>query len=133
MKRLFSFVFAVLMMVPLCVAAAAGPQLEATEKPLCTIDFSAWEAKKYAHDPDLRHFAYATGDGTKEWIVIDGKEQPPYDRVTTPVFSAGGARVAYGAKRGEKCLRSTHTPGYGPFSTYVSTIRRTASNTGIVG
>ncbi len=103
MKRLFSFVFAVLI-VPLCVAAAEGPQLEVTEKPLCTIDFSAWEAKKHAHDPDLRHFAYATGDGTKEWIVIDGKEQPPYDRVTTPVFSAGGARVAYGAKRGDKCL-----------------------------
>ena len=68
--------------------------------------------------PDSQHVAYAAREADKWFVVVDGKEQKPYDDIegprnnfalslsstnpSGPVFGPDSRRVAYGAREGEK-------------------------------
>lgn len=43
--------------------------------------------------------AYAARRGTSWFVVVNGREGPPFDRVVTPVFAPDGRRVAYRARK----------------------------------
>jgi hypothetical protein len=49
--------------------------------------------------PDGCHFAFAVELPDRNFVVVDGKEGPPFDRVVTPVFSPDGRSVAYRARK----------------------------------
>lgn len=56
---------------------------------------------------DGKHCAYVVGKRSgRVFLVVDGKPSPEFDGITadSPVFSADGKRVAYGAKHGDKWL-----------------------------
>jgi hypothetical protein len=48
--------------------------------------------------------AYAARVGDKWFVVVDGKEEKPYDSILegTPIFSPDSQQVAYGAQVGDK-------------------------------
>jgi Tol biopolymer transport system component len=61
--------------------------------------------QKLYFSPDSRHVAFAARDldrGKQEFLVLDGKEGPPWDAVLggTPTFSPKGDRHAYLARQG---------------------------------
>jgi len=49
---------------------------------------------------DKKTMAYVAGDGNKNFVVLDGKEGPPFDDIYDLRFSPVGSRLAYGARRG---------------------------------
>ena len=49
---------------------------------------------------DKKSMAYVAGDGNKNFVVLDGKEGPPFDDIYDLRFSPVGSRLAYGARRG---------------------------------
>src|SRR5262245_62029260 len=56
--------------------------------------------------PNGRRVAYVARRGDKFLVVVDGKEEPEYDRIRVgaPAFSADSRRLAYFAERGGKTL-----------------------------
>jgi hypothetical protein len=46
--------------------------------------------------------AYATSRGEKHYLVVGGKEGPPFDRVVDPAFSPDGKLVVYRARKDGK-------------------------------
>jgi hypothetical protein len=47
-------------------------------------------------------YAYATSRGEQHYVVVGGKEGPPFDRVVTPSFSPDGRAVVYRARKDGK-------------------------------
>jgi hypothetical protein len=60
------------------------------------------EADALGYGPDGRAHAYAARRGESWFIVLDGKEGPPFDRVVSPVFSRDGRLLAYRARKDGK-------------------------------
>ena len=54
--------------------------------------------------PHSERVAYAAKVGSKQFVVVDGKEQKQYDGVGLLTFSPQGNHIAYAAKRGDKWL-----------------------------
>lgn len=60
--------------------------------------------------PDGRSVAYAVARGDKRWIVVgekpfdpaQGRKGEEFDEVGPPVFSPGGTKVAFGARKGRE-------------------------------
>lgn len=54
--------------------------------------------------PDSQHVAYAAALDDKQFVVVDGKKEKPYDaiRLGSLVFSPDSRRVAYLAARGDR-------------------------------
>lgn len=52
--------------------------------------------------PDGRRIAYVKKAGGREWLVVDGQEQTPYDRVASATFSPNSQWFAYAAAVGDK-------------------------------
>ncbi len=50
--------------------------------------------------PDGRHLAYVQPSGEQQAVVVDGKADPPFDRVAALNFSPHGRRWAYAARTG---------------------------------
>ncbi|KKR62568.1 hypothetical protein A2643_01170 [Candidatus Nomurabacteria bacterium RIFCSPHIGHO2_01_FULL_39_220] len=69
-----------------------------------TIDGKDGKAYKLIGDalfsPDSKQYAYAAGNGTKQFIVLNGKELKYYDYVYTPAFSPNSSRFVYVASVG---------------------------------
>ncbi len=53
-----------------------------------------------AISPDGSKIAYVAADGTRPFVVIDGKKGQMYDDISPVVFSPDGAGVAFAAMRG---------------------------------
>jgi hypothetical protein len=51
-----------------------------------------------AYSPDGRARAYAAERDGRWFLVVNGKEGPPFDRIVTPAFSADGTRLVYRAR-----------------------------------
>ena len=70
---------------------------------------------------DSRHSAYVVSMGPpryRSFAVIDGKPEPSYDSVRTPVFSPDSRHVAYAARQGKKqfvVVDGHKGPGAEPF------------------
>lgn len=62
-------------------------------------DFSIGiETYKPVASRDGLHIAYAVKEGAKEFVVVDGTPQSPYDRIVVrPMFSPNGKHVLYAA------------------------------------
>ncbi|HEY6872936.1 MAG TPA: hypothetical protein VI298_09450 [Geobacteraceae bacterium] len=60
------------------------------------------EAAFLAYSRDGSRHAYAARSGQQWFIVADGKEGPPFDRVVTPQFSPDGKYLVYRARRAGK-------------------------------
>jgi dipeptidyl aminopeptidase/acylaminoacyl peptidase len=64
--------------------------------------------------PDGRHVAYIQS-GAGQRVVVDGKEQKPYDQVAGLEFNHDGSRLAYAAKRDDRwyvVVDGRESPGY---------------------
>ena len=51
--------------------------------------------------PDGRHLAYVKREGGKQTVVVDGREQPTFDRVASFTFSPNSKWFAYAAAEGD--------------------------------
>jgi hypothetical protein len=58
------------------------------------------EGPSYAADGSLH--AYAASRDSRWFLVVNGKEGPPFDRVVSPLISPDGQRVVYRARQGGK-------------------------------
>ena len=56
------------------------------------------ECAELAYSKDGKHYAYAARRGERWFVVVDGKEGPPYDRVVSPMFTPDNGRVVYRAR-----------------------------------
>lgn len=69
-----------------------------------TIDGKDGKAYKFIGDalfsPDSKQYAYAAGNGSKQFIVLNGRELKSYDYVYTPAFSPNSSRFVYVASVG---------------------------------
>jgi hypothetical protein len=78
-----------------------------SERLIVNIDFSAWMGGSFFQiSPDNKRVAYAARVGTKQFVVVDGNEEKPYDAILpgTLNFSSDSQRVAYAARVGAKQL-----------------------------
>jgi hypothetical protein len=57
------------------------------------------EAGALVYSRDGRFHAYAARRGETWFLVLNGKEGPPFDRVVSPVFRKDGAMVAYRVRK----------------------------------
>jgi Tol biopolymer transport system component len=60
------------------------------------------EAEGLTYSGDGRSHAYAARKGESWFIVVNGKEGPPFDRVVSPIFSPDGKLVVYRARKDGK-------------------------------
>lgn len=60
------------------------------------------EAEGLVYSRDGRRHAYAARRGASWFVVLNGKEGPPFDRVVSPVFSVDGRSMAYRARKAGK-------------------------------
>ncbi len=71
-----------------------------------TVDGKNGKTFKFVGDaifsPDSKQYAYAAGDGNKQFIVLNGRDLKSYDYVYTPVFSPNNLRFAYIAAIGQQ-------------------------------
>lgn len=69
-----------------------------------TIDGKDGRSFKFIGDavfsPDSKQYAYAAGNGSKQFIVLNGRELKSYDYVYTPAFSPNSSRFVYVASVG---------------------------------
>jgi hypothetical protein len=84
--------------------AACGPTPTPvlSERLVVQIDFSSWIQESFTVSPDSQRVAYVAQLGDKQLVVVDGKEEEPYDGIGTLIFSLDSQRVAYGAQVGDK-------------------------------
>ena len=61
------------------------------------------QEKSFLMSPDGLHLAYVAQQGKKQVLVIDGKEEKPYDEIGAFVFGSMG-HFAYSARAGRKWL-----------------------------
>jgi flagellar hook assembly protein FlgD len=77
-----------------------------SERLIAQIDSSSSTAKSFKPiltvSPDRRRVAYWAQTGNKWSVVVDGKEEKPYDSAGSPIFSPDSQRVAYRAQMGNK-------------------------------
>ena len=64
---------------------------------------------------DKKAMAYVAGDGNKNFVVLDGKEGPPFDDVYDLRFSPVGSRLVYGASRGLEHFVVEGDKEHGPY------------------
>lgn len=57
------------------------------------------DAEGLTYSPDGTMHAYAARRGERWFVVVNGKEGPPFDRVVTPRFSPDGRRLVYRARQ----------------------------------
>lgn len=57
------------------------------------------EAEGLVYDDGGRSHAFAARRGSSWFVVVNGREGPPFDRVVTPVFSPDGKAVVYRARK----------------------------------
>jgi dipeptidyl aminopeptidase/acylaminoacyl peptidase len=57
-------------------------------------------AEGLAYSADGRSRAFAAQRGPASFVVVNGREGPPFDRVVSPLFSPDGERVVYRARQG---------------------------------
>src|SRR6266536_3382622 len=72
-----------------------------SERLIITIDFAAWmQGSFFIVSPDSQRVAYAARAGTKQFVVVDGTEEKPYDAIMqdTLSYSPDSQRVAYVAR-----------------------------------
>jgi hypothetical protein len=69
------------------------------------------EAEGLVYSDDGRSHAYAARRGERWFLVLNGKEGPPFDRVVTPRFSPDGTRVAYRARQDGRRFVVVASPG----------------------
>lgn len=75
-------------------------QISLSEKILLTFDFAP---VVLTTSPDGRRVAYATREGDKQFVIVDGKPQKRYDGIgSNVVFSPDSKRFAYRAQAGNK-------------------------------
>ncbi len=65
-------------------------------------DASYEEAEGLVYSRDGRLRTYAARRGASWFVVVNGKEGPPFDRVVSPVFSPDGRFLAYRARKDGK-------------------------------
>lgn len=72
-----------------------------TERQLA--DLGGYELRdSLVHSRDQRRVAFVVEtDDDRQRVVVDGKEGPPFEKVSKPIFSADGSRVAYVAVAGK--------------------------------
>ena len=78
-----------------------------SERLIVHIDFAAWMGGSFLKiSPNSQRVAYAARVGTKQFVVVDGREERRYDGVLegTLSFSPDSQRVAYVARVGAKQL-----------------------------
>lgn len=79
---------------------------ELLKKLICKVDKSKpiRQGGGFIVSPDCTRVAYVVCEKVKEFIVVDGKENKRYDRISEryPIFSPDSKRVAYIAQQGEK-------------------------------
>jgi len=76
-----------------------------SERLIVHIDFAAWMGGSFLKiSPNSQRVAYAARVGTKQFVVMDGNEEKPYDAIVpdTLRFSPDSQRVAYAARVGTK-------------------------------
>jgi hypothetical protein len=76
-----------------------------SERLIVHIDFAAWMGGSFLKiSPNSQRVAYAARVGTKQFVVVDGNEEKPYDAIMpdTLRFSPDSQRVAYAARVGTK-------------------------------
>jgi hypothetical protein len=76
-----------------------------SERLIVQIDFAAWMGGSFLKiSPNSQRVAYAARVGTKQFVVVDGNEEKPYDAIMpdTLRFSPDSQRVAYAARVGTK-------------------------------
>jgi len=76
-----------------------------SERLIVHIDFAAWMGGSFLKiSPNSQRVAYAARVGTKQFVVVDGNEEKPYDAIVpdTLSFSPDSQRVAYAARVGTK-------------------------------
>jgi hypothetical protein len=90
--------------IALGVWAEEKSQEGLSEKFIVQIDPSSWIPGSFKISPDGRRIAYIVRVGEQQAVVIDGKEEKPYDAIGegNPVFSPDSRQVAYGARKGLK-------------------------------
>jgi hypothetical protein len=57
------------------------------------------DASDLTYGPDGRSYAFAARRGPSWFVVVDGSEGPPFDKVVTPRVSPDGTRVVYRARK----------------------------------
>jgi hypothetical protein len=57
------------------------------------------EAKYLAYNRDGSAYAHAARTGQNWFVVVNGHEGPPFDRVVTPVFTPDGEKLVYRARK----------------------------------
>jgi hypothetical protein len=58
-----------------------------------------------AYSNDFWHFAWVEETtGGKQRVIVDGRPEPEYDRVGSPVWSRDGRRLGYVAERNKRCM-----------------------------
>lgn len=85
-------------------AQEATTQSPASEKRVAKIDLSSSKKDSITVSPDCRRVAFEAEVRFREFVVVDGKEGKPYDRVSYIKFSPDSKRVAHLAKSGEKWM-----------------------------
>ncbi len=76
-----------------------------SERLIVTIDFAAWMGGSFFQiSPDSQRVTYAARVGAKQFVVVDGNEEKPYDAIMpdTLSFSSDSQRVTYAARVGAK-------------------------------
>jgi hypothetical protein len=70
------------------------------------------EAAQLTYDRSGRSWVMAARNGTRWFVVVNGREGPPFDRVVTPRFSPDGERLAYRARQdGRRFVVSANARG----------------------
>lgn len=86
--------------IPLSLVGCARqepPEREISEKLITQIDLSSWVSDFFKVSPDNTRLAFGIRVGNNRVVVVDGKEEGPYDGVGigTLKFSTDSKRVAY--------------------------------------
>ena len=79
-----------------------------SERLIVTIDFAAWMGGSFFQiSPDSQRVTYAARAGAKQFVVVNGNEEKPYDAIMpdTLSFSSDSQRVTYAARRHETVCR----------------------------
>lgn len=65
--------------------------------------------------PDLRHVAFVKSAGDHQMVVLDGREQSPYDSVPEVFFSPDGKHLAYPARQKDQWFVVSDGQTFGPY------------------
>jgi hypothetical protein len=78
-------------------------EITPSEKLICQISYSSFTGPPVV-SPDNMRVAYGVVVGKKQFVVIDGKEEKQYDKISSLSFSSDNIHMAYVAWAGRKKL-----------------------------